>query len=131
MAISRNSTQPLYTSSRETLLCFHFSAHIHTTMILLAPLHIFLWLLVSEKWPGGGHGILVGREQGREKSTLNLTLQIYVSLTHLSYILCIFKIKCNIQSIQNKVEYYSSIVHENYMFQKLKGHTHTHKCLLW
>ena len=30
MAISRNSTQPLYTSSRETLLCFHFSAHTHT-----------------------------------------------------------------------------------------------------
>lgn len=33
MAISRNSTQPLYTSSRETLLCFHFSAHTHKTMI--------------------------------------------------------------------------------------------------
>ena len=33
MAISRNSTQPLYTSSRETLLCFHFSAHTHNNDI--------------------------------------------------------------------------------------------------
>jgi len=109
MAISRNSTQPLYTSSRETLLCFHFSAHTHThtTMILLAPLRIFLWLLVSKTCPAGGHGILVGREQGRERSTLNQTVQIYVSLPRVSYFFCIFKIKCNIQSTQNRVDYYN------------------------
>jgi len=132
MAISRKSTQPLYTSSRETLLCFHFSAHTHTTMILLAPLHTFLWLLVGETCPAGGHGILAGRKQGRERSTLNQIVQFHVSMTHLFSFFCIFKIMCNIQSIQNKVVYYSSIIHENCMFQKLKGHntqetqTHTH-----
>ena len=62
MANSRNSTQPLYTSSRETLLCFHFSAHTHTTLILLPPLHICLRLLVSKTCPAGDQAVLVGRE---------------------------------------------------------------------
>lgn len=57
----------------------------HTTMILLIPLHMLLWLLVSETCPAGGHRILVGRQRGRNRSTLNQILQIYVSLTHLSY----------------------------------------------
>lgn len=88
MATSRNSTQPLYTSSRETLLCFHFSAHTrtHTTMILLAPLHIYLWLLFSETCPSGGHRILVGRQWGRERSTLNQIVQIYVTDTPILFL---------------------------------------------
>ena len=32
-----------------------------------------------------------------------------------------------------QIEYYSSIIHENCIFQKFKGHTHTHthKCIFW
>lgn len=49
-----------------------------------------------------------------------------MSLTHLSYFFCIFKIKCDIHSIQNKDEYYGSIIPENCTCQKLKGHTCMH-----
>jgi hypothetical protein len=46
MAHSRNNTQPLYTSSSETLLCFHFSVH---TKLELLPRHYVLPLIIN-KW---------------------------------------------------------------------------------
>jgi hypothetical protein len=69
----------------------------------------------------------------------------------LSALYKIFKIRFLIYNIQNKVDYYSSVINENNIFRKLKGrkkgrkegrtdgrthartraHTHTHKCLLW